>query len=158
MSWKWRDWNPTLGPFGTHGHPGLVPTGYGSCSFLEIHALVSKPMKEQIPAVALSQGLRQHLGRKSRDSWCQPGWVSARGDGFASSNVLPGITKATTAYCQGKEGPSSLLGSSSASSCCLFGFGNFPAYRNVLPGTQRAPARPAGTSSLATLHAPQHLA
>lgn len=49
MSRKWRDWHPA--PFGTQGHPGLVPTGYGPCLVLEDRAVVNKPMKERIPAL-----------------------------------------------------------------------------------------------------------
>lgn len=62
------------------------------------------------------------------------------------------------AYCQGKGGPSSLLGSSSASSRCLFGFNDFTAYRNMVLGAQRAPVRLAGMSGWATPCAPRCLA
>lgn len=89
-----------------------------------------------LPRAELSQDLRWRLGHESGDLAVSPG----QGRGAFTQRRPPGDYESCAASCQGREGPSSLLGSGSASTRCLFGFEELAAYPNVLLGAPSAPA------------------
>lgn len=89
-----------------------------------------------LPWAELSQDLRWRLGHESGDLAVSPG----QGRGAFTQRRPPGDYESCAASCQGREGPSSLLGSGSASTRCLFGFEELAAYPNVLLGAPSAPA------------------
>lgn len=140
-------------PLAPSKHQSSCLRGHGGAAQAMVLGLVvedptatNKPMKEQDPVAALSQGLRP--------CWCPPSWVSARAEGFASSDILPGITKATLPIARAKKVPPA-SGASAWPAAAVY-LASMTSYHTETCswGAQRALARLAGTSGSATPRAP----
>lgn len=115
-------------PLAPGEHPGLVPTeawwsspsygplfGYGGLyGYKQAHEGASSC------GCSFSGPQTASGAREWGPYWCQPGWVSAGGERFACSDVVPAITKATLPIAREKKVlPASWAPAQPAAAICL---------------------------------------